>query len=52
MCLSSHWAPGQNGRVCVYLVVAPEPGQAIWVHDAEDFTVGVLPADVVLVPAV
>ena len=36
----------------VYLVVAPEPGQAIGVHDAEDFALRILPADVVLVPAV
>lgn len=40
--------------VCLFsnLVVAPEPGQAVRVHDAEDFTVRILPADVVLVPAV
>ena len=38
--------------VCVYLVVAPEPGQAVGVHDAEDFALCILPADVVLVPAV
>lgn len=36
----------------VHLVVAPEPGQAVWVHDAEDFALCILPADVVLVPAV
>lgn len=38
--------------VCVYLVVAPKPGQAIGVHDAEDFALWILPADVILVPAV
>lgn len=36
----------------VHLVVAPKPGQAVWVHDAEDFALCILPADVVLVPAV
>lgn len=38
--------------MCVYLVIAPEPGQAIGVHDAEDFALWILPANVVLVPAV
>lgn len=38
--------------VCVYLVIAPEPGQAVGVHDAEDFVLWILPANVVLVPAV
>lgn len=33
-------------------MVAPKPGQAIGVHDAEDFVCWILPADVVLVPAV
>lgn len=33
-------------------MVAPEPGQAVGVHDAEDFALRILPADVVLVPAV
>ena len=36
----------------VYLVIPPEPGQAVGVHDAEDFALWILPADVVLVPAV
>lgn len=39
-------------RVPVYLVISPEPGQAVGVHDAEDFAFCILPADVVLVPAV
>lgn len=33
-------------------MVAPQPGQAIWVHDAKDFALRVLPADVVLIAAV
>lgn len=37
---------------CVYLVVAPKPSQAVWVHDAEDFVLCILPANVVVVPAV
>lgn len=36
----------------MYLVIPPEPGQAVGVHDAEDFALRILPADVVLVPAV
>lgn len=48
--------PGSDGaqstKGVFYLVVAPEPGQAVGVHDAEDFTLRILPADVVLVPAV
>lgn len=36
----------------MYLVIPPEPGQAVGVHDAEDFVLRILPADVVLVPAV
>lgn len=39
-------------RKCAHLVVPPQPGQAVGVHDAEDFTFWILPADVVLVPAV
>lgn len=38
--------------VRAYLVVSPQPGQAIGVHDAEDFALWILPADVVFVPAV
>lgn len=33
-------------------MIAPEPGQAVGVHDAKDFALWILPADVVLVPAV
>lgn len=33
-------------------MVPPEAGQAVGVHDAEDFGVAVLPADVVLIAAV
>lgn len=39
-------------NLVLHLVVSPQPGQAIWVHDAEDFALCILPADVVLVPAV
>lgn len=46
----NHWTP--RARVCMYLVIPPEPGQAVGVHDAEDFALRILPADVVLVPAV
>lgn len=35
-----------------HLVVPPQPSQAIRVHDAKDFALLILPADVVLVPAV
>lgn len=39
-------------NLVLHLVVSPQPGQAVWVHDAEDFALCILPADVVLVPAV
>lgn len=45
-------APYSLIKECVYLVIAPELGQAVGVHDAEDFALWILPADVVLVPAV
>lgn len=46
------WAGLVWSVLWLYLVIAPEPGQAVGVYDAEDFALGVLPADEVLVPAV
>lgn len=42
------------GKYCHYsdLVVPPEAGQAVGVHDPEDFGLAILPADVVLVATV
>lgn len=50
--LTGHSGNWTRARCECYLVIAPQPGQAIGVHDAEDFALCILPADVVFVPAV